>query len=132
MRTFYTVNYPAIGQDGRPAHVSEVANPESLYWQAEAETYSTWLSLKLGEVDCKALLERIFPGESIQDKTWKEIADAHRRAFRAVQEDVERDLDKLARIALGMPEPECNCVLPEQTCPVCRESARKVWNHAED
>lgn len=129
MRTFYTVNYPAIGANGQPAHISEVANPESLYWQAEAETYSTWLSLKLGEVDCKALLERIFPGESIQDKTWKEIADAHRRAFRAVA-DGERDLDQLARIALDMPAEECSCVLPEQSCPVCRESARKVWSDA--
>lgn len=131
MRTFYTVNYPAIGADGHPAHISEVANPESLYWQAEAESYSTWLSLKLGVKDCKDLLDRVFPGESIQDRTWKEIADAHRRAFRAVQ-DGERDLDQLARIALDMPEPECNCVLPEQSCPVCRASARKVWSNAED
>ena len=131
MRTFYTVNYPAIDANGHPAHISEVANPESLYWQAEAETYSAWLSLKLGVEDCKALLERVFPGESIQDRTWKEIADGHRRAYRAAQ-DGERDLDKLARIALDMPEPECDCVLPEQTCPVCQASARKVWNHAED
>jgi hypothetical protein len=25
------------------------------------------------------------------------------------------------------PEPECRCVLPEQSCPACRETARKVY-----
>lgn len=29
------------------------------------------------------------------------------------------------------PEPECGCVLPEQSCPVCREAARKVYSQDE-
>ncbi len=124
----YSVNY-LLGQTGL-IHVGDTLDPDADYWSERAIALKDGIEIKIGFPAFHAVVDRIFPGETIQEKTWKEIRDAWERVYRAIKGGIT-DPERLVYYGLDMPEPECSCVLPEQSCPVCRESARKVWSDAE-
>jgi len=127
----YSANYVLGSGDREFVHLSETLDPEGPYWMDLAYDLKNAIEGRLGFEVFHQVADRVFPGEAIQQKTWKEIAEAWRRVLGLAQDGVA-DLDRLVSAGLGMPEDECGCVLPEQSCSVCRASARKVFGHAKD
>ena len=112
----YSVHY-ILGPDGFVPN-EEYLDSDSHYWEERAIALKDAISIKIGFDAFRATADQVFPGETIQSKTWKDIGDAWERIYRAVRRGIT-DPDRLAYYGLDMPEPECTCVLPEQSCPVC-------------
>ena len=93
--TFFQKNYAGWP----PVPYSELANPDSYHWNSEAESWIGFLRVLVGHHPCALWRERIVKSDMIQ--TWKDLARAAERAFRAAQGG-ERDLDEL--VAAGLDE----------------------------
>jgi len=123
----YSINY-VMGYGDRPlVPLRDTLDPDAGHWCERAIALKDAIEIKIGFDAFHAVTDRIFPGETIQEKTWKEIGDAWERIYRAIRAGVT-DAEWLVYYGLNMPEPECGCVLPEQSCSVCR----KVNHRAED
>lgn len=56
---------------------SERLNPESYYWQNETWNLIHALAEKMGRVEFDAFAGLTFPGDSIDQYTWKQIRDTY-------------------------------------------------------
>ena len=112
--TFYQKNY--IGWP--PVLISEHADPDSYHWQTSALDMKHWLILKMGADAFDVWADRLFPGDSIEQATWKEIFDLYDKKFRVYQAQ-DRELN------------ECSCLpdLPDGRsrghCLVCEADSRE-------
>jgi len=80
---------PSISQQMDNAHFqSEVLDPESKYWQGKAEISQDLLISSMGEGEFVEWANRVFPGETIDQATWKEIADLYDQKFRRIQAEI--------------------------------------------
>ena len=113
----YSVNY-ILGAGGF-VQVRDALDSDSEVWYERAAGLKDAIEIKVGFAVFHATADLIFPGETIQGKTWKEIGDAWERVYQAVRSGIS-DPERLVYYGLDMPEPECNCFLPEQSCGVCR------------
>lgn len=127
----YSANYALGSGDREYVPFAETLESDSPFWADKAYDLKAAIEIKIGFRAFKQIADRVYPGEAIQQKTWREIAAAWEHVYHLVM-DGERDLDRLVAAGLDLPEEECGCVLPEQSCSVCRASARKVFGHAED
>lgn len=127
----YSANY-ILGSGNREyVHISETLDPDGAYWMDLAYDLKNAIEGRLTFPLFHKIADRVFPGEAIQQKTWKEITEIWQRVYRLAQDGIT-DLDQLVAAGLDMPDAECSCVLPEQSCPVCRASARKAYRRVED
>ena len=111
--TFYQDQYTGWP----PVKIAEFNDPDSYHWQSRALDMKHWLELKMGAEEFEAWAERLFPGDSIDQTTWKEIHELYEAKFRVIQ-IAERE--------------ECTCLpdLPDgringgrgTVCPVCAEN----------
>jgi len=103
--TFYQKNY--IGFP--PVKIAEFENPDSYHWQQRTLDMKYWLIAKMGKTEFAAWADRLFPGDSIDDATWKEIFDLYEAKFRVIQGEEREAI-------------ECSCKpdLPDGRCfPLC-------------
>ena len=108
--TFYQKNYTGWP----PVPNAEFEDPDSYHWQTRALDMTFLLIQKMGEQEFEVWAERLFPGDVIDQTTWKEIFDLYEAKFRVFQAE-ERE--------------ECTCLpdLPDGRsnggrggcCPVC-------------
>lgn len=71
---------------------SEELNPESYYWQNASWNMVAALAEKMGEVEFEAFAELTFPGESIDQYTWKQIHDTYAAKLARVKvEELDAD-----------------------------------------
>ena len=87
--TFYQKNY--IGFP--PVKIAEYQDPDSYYWQNRTKDIKHWLILKMGENQFLEWADRLFPGDSIDDATWKEIFELYEAKFRVIQGE-EREAER--------------------------------------
>src|SRR5512139_2372441 len=87
---------------------AERANPDSRYWLYESKATQATLEGLIGDDAYEAWAELVWPGDTIDGRTWKQI---HQQTAAAVNEAMqgERDIRKLADAALH----------PEQNVPGC-------------
>ena len=81
---------------------SELLNPDSYYWQTRALDMKFWLIQKMGAQEFDEWADRLFPGYSIEEATWKEIHELYEAKFRVIQHDGE-----------------CTCTPDSDACDVC-------------
>jgi hypothetical protein len=74
------------------------ANPDSPYWMHESKASQATLEKLLGDDGYEAWAELVWPGDSIDGKTWKEINQATSRAIEEAWQG-QRDLNRLADAA---------------------------------
>ena len=80
---------PSISQQMDNARFqSEVLDPESKYWQGKVEITKDLLITSMGEVEFVEWADRVFPGETIDQATWKEIAELYDQKFRRIQAEI--------------------------------------------
>ena len=87
--TFYQRNF--IGWP--PVPNAEFEKPDSDYWYARVFDMQKWLILKMGKEQFEEWADRLFPDDSIEDATWKEIFDLYEAKFRVCQAE-EREVEK--------------------------------------
>ena len=106
--TFYQKNY--IGFP--PVKIQEFNDPDSYHWQQRTLDMKYWLIAKMGKIDFAAWADRLFPGDSIEEATWKEIFDLYEAKFRVIQGE-ER-------------EEGCTC-RPDsvEACPACKADSKR-------
>ena len=86
--TFYQKNY--VGWP--PVKIQEFADPDSYHWQTRANDMRHSLELKMGEGEFLGWAKRLFPDDSIQNATWREIFELYEAKFRVIQgEDREAE-----------------------------------------
>ena len=73
---------------------SEVLNPESYYWQNATWNMIYALAEKMGRDEFEAFAELTFPGDSIDQYTWKQI---HGTYFAKLERLQFEELDAAAR-----------------------------------
>ena len=84
-------------EDWYQRHEAEKANPDSEYWMLEGARAQATLEKLLGD-DYEAWAELVWPGETIDGKTWKEINKATRLAIDEAMQG-QRDVNALANAA---------------------------------
>lgn len=62
-------------------HTAEINDPDSIYWRQEAYFVKTKLSHAMGAINFEAWAESVYPGNSINDFTWREIYEAYQEKF---------------------------------------------------
>lgn len=60
---------------------SEILNPDSRHWENKTWAVQEKLVEKMGAAEFEAWAERLFPGDSIDDATWKEIFELYQAKF---------------------------------------------------
>jgi hypothetical protein len=73
--------------------ISEYADPDSYHWKNQAENYQLMLAEKMGDEEFAEWADRLFPRDSIEEATWKEIAELYEAKFRVIQAE-ERGAEK--------------------------------------
>jgi hypothetical protein len=66
------------------------ANPDSEFWMYESKRSQTELERLIGDDAYEAWAELVWPGETIDSKTWKEI---HQATSHAIEEAMQGQLD---------------------------------------
>jgi hypothetical protein len=94
---------------GHPLCAEHAALPDSEEWIVRLEIVKKKYLEQYGLVSWDAFCLRTFEaeGKNYEDFTWKEMANL-----------AEEEFDHPA---------ECNCILPEQSCKVCRSIAQVVY-----
>jgi hypothetical protein len=94
---------------GHPLCAEHAALPDSEEWVAQFEIIKTKYLEYYGLTSWNAFCLRTFDsdGKNYEDFTWKEMAQL-----------TEEEFNHPA---------ECKCVLPEQSCPICRSLAQVVY-----
>ena len=107
--TFYQKNF--IGFP--PVKIAEFNDPDSYHWQHRTQDMKHWLILKMGKDQFLEWADRLFPGNSIEEATWKEIFDLYEAKFRVIQGEEREAM-------------ECSC-LPDsvEACPACKADSAK-------
>lgn len=77
---------------------AERANPDSIYWEYESKASQATLEAMIGEKAYEAWAELVWPGDVIDECTWKDI---NRATTAAVNEAMQgqRDINVLADAA---------------------------------
>lgn len=99
--------------------------PDSKFWMQCAKTAAADLRGLVGDEQYAVWAELVWPGATIDALSWRSIAEMNEAAL-ALADKGERNLETLARAALAQHYGECGCVLPEQSCPVCRETSAEM------
>jgi outer membrane biogenesis lipoprotein LolB len=55
----------------------ERSDPESYHWQNKTRNYKMRLCEVMGDAEFEAWADRAFPGDTIDDATWKQIAELY-------------------------------------------------------
>ena len=79
--TFYQKNYTGWP----PVLISEYNDPDSLHWETRTQEMKQLLILKMGEGTFLEWADRLFPGDSMDEATWKQIFDLYEAKFRVCQ-----------------------------------------------
>jgi hypothetical protein len=99
--------------------LADVNNEESAYWQNCAEAALLNLLAIIGEEDYTTWAEMVWPGETIDNHTYKAIYETARAAIEAAEKGGD---------VLG-----CTCKPDGDTCPACRAYLRTHYQEpAED
>ena len=98
---------------------------DSLFWKQAARGSADALAAVVGGERYATWADLVWPGETIQTFSWRSIAEMNEAAIRLAMSG-QHDLTSLARAALAQHYGECGCVLPEQSCPVCRVSGAEM------
>ena len=69
-------------------HQSEIANPESYYWKNRTCITRDHLADCMGDKEFMEWVERLLPGDSIDQMTWKEIHEFYNEKFQRVQAEI--------------------------------------------
>ncbi len=81
--TFYQKNF--IGWP--PVLINEYNDPDSLHWENRTQEIKQLLILKMGGDAFLEWADRLFPGDSIDEATWKQIFDLYEVKFRLIQSE---------------------------------------------
>ena len=113
--TFYQKNY--VGWP--PVLIAEYNNPDSYHWQIRTQEMKQLLILKMGGGAFLEWADRLFPGDTIDEATWKEIFDLYEAKFRVVQGEEREAVECSCKPEL----PDGRCF---PLCPACKaDSARR-------
>lgn len=75
--TFYQRTYM-----GWPAvKIKDYTDPDSNHWENRALDMKHWLILKMGKDEFKEWADRLFPDDTIEQATWKEIWELYKAKF---------------------------------------------------
>lgn len=80
---------------------SEKLNPESYHWQNATYNLVAALAERMGKEEFEEWAEMVFPGDSIEDYTWKQIHDTYLAKLERLQAE---ELDAEAREWVNRPE----------------------------
>ncbi len=69
-------------------HQSGIANPDSDYWETRAFKSKDFLCQCMGNKEFEEWAERMFPGDTIDQATWKEIHEAYDMKFQRIQAEI--------------------------------------------
>ncbi len=80
---------PSVNDEMENAlHQSELLDPDSDYWQARTFRSKDFLRQCMGDKEFEEWAERMFPGDTIDQATWKEIHEAYDGKFQRVQAEI--------------------------------------------
>jgi hypothetical protein len=63
-------------------HAREISDPESYYWQNKTRNFKLRLIEVMGGEQFVEWAERVFPGATIDEATWKQIAEQYEHKLR--------------------------------------------------
>ncbi len=87
--TFYQKNY--VGWP--PVLISEFNDPDSRHWHDRADDMKQLLILKMDGEEFVEWADRLFPDDSINDATWREIFELYEAKYRVIQGE-EREVER--------------------------------------